>query len=200
MDTDNRNPAPHYVWAVLGPLLLDPELQLVKGFYRRPIEVGGVRYPSGGGRVTELCARPLLNSFWPPLSGLVQPLSGEFAARRALLESIPFCTGYGVEIGMLIDVYGAAGLSAIAQADLGERIHTNQPVDALARMAFEVTQAAMRRLARKQRAEPGAGQSPQFLQFGQDQDGHPELARRAVNVLERPPLREFRWDRTRPGS
>lgn len=191
MDTDIRNPGSHYIWSVIGPLLLDPRLQLVKGFYRRPIEIEGVLFPTGGGRVTELCARPLLNAFWPALSGLIQPLSGEFAARRTLLESLPFCTGYGVEIGLLIDTYLATGLDAIAQVDLGERVHANQPLDALSRMAFEVSQSAMRRLARQQRIESSAGELGDYVQFRQGDDGQTRVAEQSVNILERPPLRDL---------
>lgn len=191
MDTDIRNPGPHYIWSVIGPLLLDSRLQLVKGFYRRPIEIDGVRFPTGGGRVTELCARPLLNAFWPELSGLIQPLSGEFAARRTLLESLPFSTGYGVEIGLLIDTYLASGLDAIAQVDLGERVHANQPLDALSRMAFEVSQAAMRRLARQHRVQLSAGELRRYVQFRQGGDGQTRMAEQSVNILERPPLRDF---------
>jgi glucosyl-3-phosphoglycerate synthase len=189
MDTDIRNPGPHYVSSVLGPLLVDPALQLVKGFYRRPIESGGVLQPAGGGRVTELCARPLLNLFWPPLGQLVQPLSGEFAARRELLESIPFCTGYGVEIAMLVDTYTTRGIDAIAQVDLEERIHRNQPLDALARMAFQVAQAA----ARRSGASPATGGVPaRFTQFERDGNGRIEAIERSIEQVERPPLRELR--------
>lgn len=189
MDTDIRNPGPHFVQSVLGPLLVRPEVQLVKGFYRRPIEIGGVRFPSGGGRVTELCARPLLNAFWPELGWLVHPLSGEFCGRRELFESIPFCTGYGVEIAMLIDTYQAVGLDAMAQVDLGERVHTNQPLEALSRMAFEVSQAALRRLPR---LRPAGGNRETFVQFDRDETGAPKWTERGTRVLERPPLREFR--------
>ncbi len=191
MDTDIRNPSPHFVSSVLGPLLIDPEVQLVKGFYRRPIEAGGVLLPAGGGRVTELCARPLLNTFWPPLAQLVQPLSGELAARRRLLESIPFCTGYGVEIGMLVDAYTAVGIDAIAQVDLAERVHRNQPLEALSRMAFEVTQAAVQRLVRHGRLTEADGVSARFVQFDRAGDGRVDAVERAVSQTERPPLRDL---------
>jgi len=192
MDTDISNPGPHYVRSVLGPLLVHPEIQLAKGFYRRPIEIDGVRFPSGGGRVTELCARPLINAFWPELAWMIQPLSGEFCGRRELLESIPFATGYGVEIAMLIDTYVAVGPNGIAQVDLGERVHANQSLDALSRMAFEVSQAAMRRLAR---VEPASGNRETYVQFDRTGTGHPRWAEHTVRVLERPPMHTFRPER-----
>jgi len=186
-DTDIRNPDSRFVWALLGPLLLEPEVQLVKGFYERPIQAGGVLQPTGGGRVTELTARPLLNLFWPELGLLAQPLSGEYAGRRRLLESIPFFTGYGVEIGILIDSLEQAGANAIAQVDLEARIHRNQEVDALARMAFGVTQVAMRRLAESGRC-PKLPLPDSFVQFVRDETGRLQLEERQVKVVERPPF------------
>lgn len=192
MDTDITNPGPHFISSVLGPLLLDDEIQLVKGFYRRPITIGDVRHPDEGGRVTELCARPLLNAFWPTLAGLVQPLSGEFAGRRTLFESIPFCTGYGVEIAMLIDTFAVAGLAGIGQVDIGERVHRHQPIAALSRMAFEVSQAAIRRLARQFDLPPGAGENPLYTQFAYPENGQVQPVQHAVRVVERPPSRSYR--------
>lgn len=194
LDTDVRNPDPRWVWSLLGPLLLDPTTQLVKGFYGRPIEMAGVLHPQGGGRVTELCARPLLNVFWSELAELVHPLAGELAARRELLESIPFCANYGVEIGMLIDAAAAVGVEAIAQVDLGTRVHRNQPLEALARMAFEITQAATQRLIRSRRMTlaDGAKFPERFVQFTRAPDRSPVLVEHAVSVTERPPLRDLR--------
>jgi glucosyl-3-phosphoglycerate synthase len=131
---------------LIGPLLLRPSLQFVKGFYRRPLKVGDKIQAGGGGRVTELTARPLLNLFYPELSGVIQPLSGEYGGRRAALEQISFFSGYGVEIGMLIDVLDKFGLSSIAQVDLQERIHHNQPLEALSKMSFAIIQAVMLKL------------------------------------------------------
>jgi glucosyl-3-phosphoglycerate synthase len=191
IDTDIRNPDPRFVWSMLGPLLLDSEIQLVKGFYDWPIEMAGILHPTGGGRVTNLCARPLLNLFWPELAQLAHPLSGEFAGRRELFESIPFFTGYGVEIGMLIDTFAAAGIDAIAQVDLGERIHKNQPLDALSRMAFAVAQTAMLRLAESHCMTLADGLPEQFVQFIRGPDGRLEVVEYAISVTERPPLRDF---------
>ena len=147
IDTDVTNIHPKFVYGILGPLLLRPEIAFVKAFYRRPLNVGGELQATGGGRVTELTARPLLNLFFPELSGMIQPLAGEQGGRRALLERLPFFTGYGVETGLLIDALERAGLGAIAQVDMKQRIHRNQTLMALSKMAFEIMQVAMKRAA-----------------------------------------------------
>ena len=146
IDTDILNIHPRFVYGILGPLLINPQVQFVKGFYRRPLKVGQKMQAGGGGRVTELTARPLLNLFYPELSGVVQPLSGEYAGRREALEKVPFFSGYGVETGMLIDIYEKYGLQAIAQVDLLERIHHNQHLEALSKMSFAIIQTVMRKL------------------------------------------------------
>ena len=146
IDTDITNIHPRFVYGLLGPLLREPRIQYVKGFYHRPLRVGDKLQAGGGGRVTELVARPMLNLFYPELSGVVQPLSGEYAGRRAALERLPFFTGYGVETGMLIDMFGAFGLQGIAQCDLEERIHKNQELPALGKMSFQILQVFIRRL------------------------------------------------------
>lgn len=146
IDTDIVNIHPRFVYGIIGPLLLDPRVQLVKGFYRRPLRVGDKMQAGGGGRVTELAARPLLNLFYPELSGVVQPLSGEYAGRRSALEQVPFFSGYGVETGLLIDVLERFGLGAIAQVDLMERVHHNQPLEALGKMSFSIIQVVIKRL------------------------------------------------------
>ena len=146
IDTDIVNIHPRFVYGIIGPLLTNPQVQLVKGFYRRPLRVGQKMQAGGGGRVTELTARPLLNLFYPELSGVVQPLSGEYAGRREALERAPFYSGYGVETGLLIDIYERYGLNAIAQVDLLERIHHNQSLEALSKMSFAIIQTVMRKL------------------------------------------------------
>ncbi|RMF31682.1 MAG: glucosyl-3-phosphoglycerate synthase [Chloroflexi bacterium] len=146
IDTDIVNIHPRFVYGILGPLLREPRIQYVKGFYRRPLRRGDKLVAGGGGRVTELTARPLLNLFFPELSGLIQPLAGEYAGRRQALEQLPFFTGYGVETGLLIDLLDAFGLQAIAQVDLLERIHRNKPLPALSPMAFAIIQVVVRRL------------------------------------------------------
>lgn len=145
-----------WVPAMLTPLLLDGEVELVKGCYERPVGRPGGAGAGRGGRVTELVARPLLALLWPELGRLRQPLAGETAARRPLLERLPFAIGYGVEIGLLIDTYQSAGLRAIAEVDLGIRWHAPQEDEALARMAAVVLHAALRRL-------PAGGSFPDRL-------------------------------------
>lgn len=144
IDTDIVNIHPRFVYGILGPLIMNPSVQFVKGFYQRPLNVGG-ELQAGGGRVTELMARPLLNLFYPELSGVIQPLSGEYAGRRAALEQARFYSGYGVETGLLIDIFEQYGLDAIAQVDLLERVHHNQPLEALSKMSFAILQVVIQR-------------------------------------------------------
>lgn len=192
IDADIRNPHPRFVSGLLGPLLLDPQVELVKAFYERPMQVGDVLHRTGGGRVTELLARPLLNLLWPELAGLVQPLSGEYAGRRTLLEAIPFFTGYGVELGMLVDTLRQAGVEAIAQVDIGQRVHRNQPLDALSRMAFAIAQVALHRLQEPTAAAMGVPSPRSYVQFNRDEDGiTPHTS--GVPVTERPPQRPTAW-------
>jgi glucosyl-3-phosphoglycerate synthase len=146
VDTDIVNIHPRFIYGVVGPLLLNPNIQFVKGFYRRPLRVNGKTQAGGGGRVTELTARPLLNLFYPELSGVIQPLSGEYAGRRESLEKAVFFSGYGVETGLLIDIFEGYGLRAIAQVDLLERIHHNQELEALGKMSFAIIQTVLRKL------------------------------------------------------
>ena len=149
IDTDIVNIHPRFVYGIIGPLLMNSQVQFVKGFYRRPLNVGGKMQAGGGGRVTELTARPMLNLFYPELSGVIQPLSGEYGGRREALERTPFFSGYGVETGLLIDVYERYGLNAIAQVDLLERIHHNQHLEALSKMSFAIIQTVMRKLEKR---------------------------------------------------
>jgi len=146
LDTDIVNIHPRFVYGLVGPLLLRPEIEFVKGFYRRPLKVGNKIQAGGGGRVTELTARPLLNLFYPELSGVVQPLSGEYGGRRKVLEQLPFFSGYGVEIGLLIDIFDRYGLQALAQVNLQQRVHHNQPLEALSKMSFAIIQAVIRKI------------------------------------------------------
>lgn len=149
IDTDIVNIHPRFVYGILGPLLLTPRIKFVKGFYRRPLKKGRRIDADSGGRVTELTARPLLNLFYPELSGVIQPLSGEYAARRSFLEQVPFFSTYGVETGLLIEAFEVCGLSAIAQVDLLERIHHNQSLEELSKMSFVIMQALLRKLERR---------------------------------------------------
>lgn len=148
LDADTEGPCAHYAAGLIGPLVCEAEREIafVKAFYRRPFEHGGVSLPEEGGRVNRLLARPALQLFYPQLSAVSQPLAGEVAARRELLERVPFATGYGVEIGMLIDVWREVGLDGIAQVDLDEHRNRNQPLAALEPMARTVLATIVRRV------------------------------------------------------
>jgi glucosyl-3-phosphoglycerate synthase len=141
IDADVRNFRPHFVTRLLEPLLTQPDIALAKAYYRRPLH--GAR--TGGGRVTELVARPLLSTLFPHLTGIVQPLSGEYAGRRSVLETLPFVEGWGVEIGLLIDLAAELGVESIAQRDLGVREHRNRPLDELSPQAMAVLVTCLRR-------------------------------------------------------
>jgi nucleotide-binding universal stress UspA family protein len=187
IDTDIANIHPKFVYGLLGPLLREPRIGYVKGFYRRPLRQGGVLHEASGGRVTELTARPLINLFYPLLSGLIQPLSGEYAGRRSLLEQLPFSTGYGVEIGLLIDILEQFGLNAIAQVDLEERIHRNQTLAALSRMSFTIMQTVIKRLESRRHIELVAEVNRSMKAIVQTSD-HLQLDIRRVEEFERPPM------------
>jgi glucosyl-3-phosphoglycerate synthase len=145
-DTDVSDWDPRFLYGTLGPLLNEPRIGYVKAHYQRPIVQGGVLTEGGGGRVTELVARPLINLFFPELSGIIQPLSGEYAGRREILEAIPFFTSYAVEIGHLMDLSEKIGIGGLGQVDLDIRHHRNQDLEGLSRMAFQIMQAVMKRL------------------------------------------------------
>jgi glycosyltransferase involved in cell wall biosynthesis len=151
-DTDITDWHPRFIYGTLGPLLVEPRIGYVKGYYQRPIVEHGVLTEGGGGRVTELVARPLINLFFPELSGYIQPLAGEYAGRREHLEQIPFFTGYAVEIGHLIDLVDRFGLAGFGQVDLELRIHRNQELEGLSRMSFVILQAVIKRLEERHRA------------------------------------------------
>lgn len=141
VDADIKNIHPRFAYGLVAPLIHRPEVHYVKAFYDRPLAFSqGVR-PSGGGRVTEILVRPLFSLFFPDLTGLIQPLSGEYAVRREVLEKLPFPIGYGVETSHLIDVYGKWGMEAIAQVDLDQRVHRNQETRDLGKMAFGILRA-----------------------------------------------------------
>ena len=188
IDTDIRNIQPRFVHGLIGPLLREPRIQYVKAFYRRPLREGSAVVAEGGGRVTELMARPLINLFFPELSGIIQPLSGEYAGRRAVLESVPFFTGYAVEIGLLIDIAESAGLSAIGQVDLERRVHRNQPLASLSQMSFTILQAAISKLEERHRIEllTEVGRSMKLI--GQERNRF-NLEVREVADEVRPPMR-----------
>lgn len=180
VDADLRDFSADFVTGIVGPLLTDPDVEFVKAMYDRPF--GDT--PGQGGRVTELVARPLLNLHWPRLAGFVQPLGGEYAARRSLLERLPFPVGYGVELGLLVDALHTVGLDALAQVDVGVRKHRHQDGQALGRMAAAIYRTAQLRLSR------GHLVRPRLTQFERGEDGF-EPRTYAVDTEERPPMAEI---------
>jgi glucosyl-3-phosphoglycerate synthase len=186
-----------YVTGLLGPLLTDETVDYVKGFYHRPLVGEAATDADGGGRVTELVARPLLNMYWPELAGLVQPLAGEYAGRREVLESIPFVVNYGVEIGHLIDILQARGLDALAQVDLGKRTHRHQSTPALGRMSGQIMLTVFDRLARYGRLVSSQPPATLLAQFHRGQSGHGverEMVLTDLSCRQRPPLETLRAD------
>lgn len=190
IDTDIVNIHPRFVYGILGPLIREPRLMYVKGFYQRPLRLGTKFQARGGGRVTELTARPLLNLFYPELSGFVQPLAGEYAGRRVALEQVPFFVGYGVETGLLIDLCTRFGLHALGQVDLEERVHRNQPLHALSRMAFEIVQVVMQRVGETRGIElvEQINRSMKLIRYEND-DFDLEVA--DIQIRERQPMIEI---------
>ena len=185
LDADSERFSARFATGLLGALVCEPEVDFVKAFYRRPLAAG-----EGGGRVNHLMARPALALLYPELSGVRQPLAGEVAARRELLERLPFVTGYGVETAMLIDAWGAVGLERMAQVDLEEHHNRHQPLSALSPMAQTVLATALDRARRDGRlslAGPGDGAGP-----GEDAEASAGEALAAAVPLERPPLTSLR--------
>jgi glucosyl-3-phosphoglycerate synthase len=157
VDADTEDFSAHFVTGLLGPLVCEEGVSFVKGFYRRPLAGEGTGDGEGGGRVNHLTARPALSLFYPELEGVRQPLAGEVAARRDLLQTLPFVTGYGVEIAMLIDAWRRLGLEGLAQVDLDEHRNPHQPLSALAPMARTVLATVARRLEQEGRFGPVDG-------------------------------------------
>ncbi|MFE9931411.1 glucosyl-3-phosphoglycerate synthase [Streptomyces sp. NPDC005533] len=177
VDADLRDFSSAFVSGIVGPLLTEPDVQFVKAMYDRPLGDA----PGQGGRVTELVARPLLNLHWPQLAGFVQPLGGEYAVRRSLLERLPFPVGYGVELGLLVDALHTVGLDALAQVDVGVRVHRHQDGQALGRMAAAIYRTALLRLSR------GHLVRPELTQFERGPEGFVPRTY-AVDTEERPPM------------
>ncbi len=187
-DTDTSDFGEHFFTGLLGPLICEPDIQLVKGTFRRPFRgANGALAPHGGGRVTELMARPLLNLHAPELAVFAQPLAGETAARRELLEAIPFSAGYGVEIAMLVDAWRIVGIEALAQVDLGVRQNRHQPLRDLSAMAYAVLVAAQTRFLGSEFADAQACGS-----IALPLDDEDAMESRRVTVEERPPLAQLR--------
>ncbi|MCH9736693.1 MAG: glucosyl-3-phosphoglycerate synthase [Actinomycetia bacterium] len=184
VDSDLLDPDPTFVPKLLGPLLTTEGVHLVKGFYRRPLKISGSEDANGGGRVTELVARPLLAALRPELTCLYQPLGGEYAGTRELLTAVPFAPGYGVEIGLLIDTYNRLGLDAIAQVNLGVRTHRNRPLTELASMSRQVIATLLSRCGVP---DSGVGLT-QFFADGEDYS--PRIS--TVSLEDRPPMSTLR--------
>lgn len=180
VDADLKDFSADFVSGIVGPLLTEPDVLFVKAMYDRPLG----DEPGQGGRVTELVARPLLNLHWPLLAGFVQPLGGEYAVRRSLLERLPFPVGYGVELGLLVDALHTVGLDALGQVDVGVRRHRHQDGQALGRMAAAIYRTAQLRLSR------GHLVRPVLTQFERGEDGF-EPRTHPVDTEERPPMREI---------
>ncbi len=194
IDADIREFDSRFVRGLLGPLLIEDGVWFSKALYERPIRQGADLAPTGGGRVTELMARPLVNLLFPELAAVIQPLSGEYAGTRELLESVPFLSGYGVELGLLIDIAEREGLDAIAQIDLDQRIHRNHELPSVGRMAFGVLEAAVMKLRAQGRLQLSEEPGNILHQFVLDGGAYrPDSAE--ILVRERPPassLPEYR--------
>jgi glucosyl-3-phosphoglycerate synthase len=186
VDADLQSFTPTYVTGLLGPLLTDDSVSLVKAVYERPLVEGSSVVSAGGGRVTELVARPLLNLLWPQLAGVVQPLAGEYAARRSLLEQLPFPCGYGVELALLVDTLALLGPDAIAQVDLGVRVHRHHDERRLGRMAAEILRTALDRAGRTGTVSLES-MGGTLTQFERGASGF-TLRTHDVPALERPPV------------
>ena len=190
LDSDIRNFSTAFVARLVAPLLTDTTIAYVKGAYRRPLARGDELIPDEGGRVTELLARPLLAAFFPELGGFVQPLAGEYAGRVDVLRKVPFFTGYSVEAGLLIDLLEVAGLDAMAQADLGERVHRNRPLADLAPMAYAIGRTILQRAEERGRvgAAPDLTAAPFLRPTPDGMESHD------VREIERPPMAAFLSD------
>ncbi|MFW5857529.1 MAG: glucosyl-3-phosphoglycerate synthase [Planctomycetota bacterium] len=190
VDADIKNIHPRFVYGLVAPLINNPETKYVKAFYDRPLAFSTGSRPSGGGRVTEILIRPLFSLFFPELATIIQPLSGEYAVRREVLDRIRFPIGYGVETSHLIDVYEKWGLSAFAQTDLDQRVHRNQETRALAKMAFGILQVFFSRLKAMGRIGELPELEPYLRQF-QVEDKKYNPVFHEIREEERPPMIEI---------
>jgi len=177
-----------FITGLLGPLLSDPEIDYVKAFYERPLAYGDEYHSTGGGRVSEILIRPLISLFYPELGGILQPLSGEYAARRSTLETLAFPIGYGVEIAHLIDLAAAGKLHRIAQTDLVQRIHRNRDDDELGSMAFAILRVVLRRLERDGKLTLASPLPDLYQSWAIDGENIQQFSQ-SIPEPERPPLR-----------
>ncbi len=190
VDADIKNIHPKFVSGLVAPLLYREEIQYAKAFYDRPLAVSGGIRPSGGGRVTEILVRPLFSLFFPELTALMQPLSGEYAARREVLETLSFPIGYGVETAHLIDLYQAKGLSAFAQTDLDKRVHRNQSTTDLGKMSFGILQTFLNRLRHYNMVTNLPEWEGMFRQI-QAEGRRYEMLNHSIVEEERPPMMQL---------
>jgi len=199
MDADIKNIHPRFIYGLIGPLLLREEVRYVKAFYQRPIALDPRNVlPAGGGRVTELVVRPLFSLFFPDLAQVMQPLSGEYAAYREILEVLPFPIGYGVETSMLIDIYKRFGMEAIAQVDLDKRIHRNQSTTALGRMSFGIVKTFFRKLSEYGISSIELDETRQMIQYVLEDGGYDRKSF-PIEIFERPPIISIPAYRDRAG-
>lgn len=187
VDADIKNIHHRFVYGLVGPLIHRPEVSYVKAFYDRPLAFSDSVRPSGGGRVTEILTRPLFSLFFPELTAIIQPLSGEYAVRRDVLEQIPFPVGYGVETSHLIDVYTSCGLKAFAQTDLDQRVHRNQETRSLGKMSFGILQSFLNRLKRDGTLQ-WEGEFQTVLRQFQARNETYETVEHDIPEYERPPM------------
>lgn len=187
VDADIKNIHPRFVYGLVGPLIYRDEVQYVKAFYDRPLAVSENIRVSGGGRVTEILTRPIFSLFYPELTAIIQPLSGEYAVRREVLEQIPFPIGYGVETSHLIDVYNKYGLKAFAQTDLDQRVHRNQATTSLGKMAFGILQTFLHRAEEHGKVSVHENMSTILKQFQARAENY-EILESEIIEDERPPM------------
>ena len=190
VDADISNIHPRFVYGLVAPLIKQAEVQYVKAFYDRPLNYSSGLRSSGGGRVTEILIRPLFSLFYPELTNIIQPLSGEYAARREVLEMIPFPIGYGVETSHLLDLYEKFGLNAFAQTDLDRRVHRNQTTNALGKMSFGILQTFINRLHSQGKIDRVPDVETFYRRFEVEDGSYNQLVQEVVEE-ERPPMIEI---------
>lgn len=196
VDADISNIHPRFVYGLVAPLIKQAEVQYVKAFYDRPLNYSSGLRSSGGGRVTEILIRPLFSLFYPELTNIIQPLSGEYAARREVLEMIPFPIGYGVETSHLLDLYEKFGLDAFAQTDLDRRVHRNQTTNALGKMSFGILQTFINRLQSQGMIDRVPDMEKFYRRFEVEDGSYNQLVQEVVEE-ERPPMIEIDGYRNR---
>ncbi len=199
VDADISNIHPRFVYGLVAPLIRRNEVHYVKAFYDRPLNYSSGLRASGGGRVTEILIRPLFSLFYPELTNIIQPLSGEYAARREVLEAIPFPIGYGVETSHLLDLYEKFGLDAFAQTDLDRRVHRNQTTNALGKMSFGILQTFINRLHAQGKIDQMPDMETFYRRFEVENGNYSQLVQEVVEE-ERPPMIEIEAYRNRRES